>query len=511
MSIRLRLIVVAAAIVAVSLVISGLLTGVLVRQLELQNAQIRLDQDVTIYRTQILNRECASLQSAPSGACANLGTLRGIATAEDFTVRIDDLRGQLAGARLLLVASNGRVVYDSEGKLVNAVLPNPSAARARAITRDAVISEVDLVGGGTDYVAAAAPLSAARDPLGAAWIVLAQPRSSITQTATGQLVPLLLIAGGVSLAIALVLVLLVSRALVRPLTELAAAAEDIGRGNYARRVGIDGNDEIGITARAFNRMAAAVETSRQAQREFLANASHELKTPLTSLIGFSQALVDGSLPDEQSQRRAAQIVHEESERVLRMARELLDLARVESGHIALNPQPVDLLAMLRQEVDVLGRRAEEKSLRLRLEVPPDLPPGLADPERLHQVLDNLLDNAVKYAPRATSVLVSAFVAGDPGGQAVEVQVSNPVGDHRPDPERMFDRFYRADPSRSSAAGGVGLGLAISQELATAMKGRLWADFDRSGWLRLRLQLPRAAPPAGSDAGPAAARARRPAA
>src|SRR6185312_1721291 len=108
-----------------------------------------------------------------------------------------------------------------------------------------------------------------------------------------------------------------------------------------------------------------------------------------------------------------------------------------------------------------------------------------DPERLHQILDNLLDNAIKYAAEDSTVNAVARLSG----AAVETVVSNPVGLHRPDPDRMFDRFYRADPSRSAAAGGVGLGLAISRELAAAMKGRLWADFDEAGHLRMHLQLP----------------------
>ena len=121
------------------------------------------------------------------------------------------------------------------------------------------------------------------------------------------------------------------------------------------------------------------------------------------------------------------------------------------------------------------------------EVGPDLPPVSADPERLHQVLGNLLDNAVKYAAAGTPVRISA--AAD--SSHVELIISNATGDHRPDPERMFERFYRADASRSAAAGGVGLGLAISRELTAAMKGRLWADYEGDGTLRLRLQLPAA--------------------
>jgi len=270
-----------------------------------------------------------------------------------------------------------------------------------------------------------------------------------------------------------------------PLTQLGAAAEDIAAGNYSRRVSIKGPGEIGMVGAAFNRMGEAVERARKAQRDFLANVSHELKTPLTSLIGFSQALVDGSLLSDVERTRAATIVHEESERVLRMAQELLDLARVEAGSISMHITAVDLGGQLQQELEIVRPRAGSRRLSFNLSVPDDIPPVAADPERLHQILDNLLDNVVKYAPAGSTVNVAARLSGG----SVDTIVSNAAGQHRPDPDRMFDRFYRADPSRSAAAGGVGLGLSISRELAAAMKGRLWADFDDSGNLRMHLMLP----------------------
>jgi signal transduction histidine kinase len=130
----------------------------------------------------------------------------------------------------------------------------------------------------------------------------------------------------------------------------------------------------------------------------------------------------------------------------------------------------------------------------------DLSPVAADPERLHQVLGNLLDNAVKYAPAGTPVKISAGAHG----ASVETVVSNGCGPQRPDPEKMFERFYRADSSRSTGAGGVGLGLAISREMVTAMKGRLWADFDAEGRLNVHLLLPAAARPVITPPVPAAA-------
>jgi signal transduction histidine kinase len=330
-------------------------------------------------------------------------------------------------------------------------------------------------------------LTPARDPLIASYVLVARPLSTVTGAAASELVPRLLEAGGAALLVAMLLALLVSLSVTRPLRKLAAAAEDIAAGHYSRRVGIKGLDEIGTLGAAFDRMAEAVERARAIQREFLANVSHELKTPLTSLIGFSQALVDGSIKTDVERARAATVVHEESERVLRMAQELLDLARVEAGSISLHITAVDLGGHLQQQLAIVRPRADARQLALELDVPADIPPVAADPERLHQILDNLTDNAVKYAPSGSTVTATARVSGG----SVEAIVSNPAGPHPPDPDRMFERFYRADPSRSVAAGGVGLGLAISRELATAMAGRLWADVDAAGNLRVHLLLPAA--------------------
>jgi len=200
-------------------------------------------------------------------------------------------------------------------------------------------------------------------------------------------------------------------------------------------------------------------------------------------------LSDGSLSTPAARTRAAEIINEEAERVLRLSQELLDLARVEAGTMSMHITTVDLAAQLQQELEIVRPRAASRALTLASEVPTELPPVAADPERLHQVIGNLLDNAVKYAPDGTQVRIAATGAGS----TVELVIANATGDHRPDPERMFERFYRADWSRSAAAGGVGLGLAISRELVTAMKGRLWADYDGTGALRLRLQLPAAEP------------------
>jgi signal transduction histidine kinase len=454
----------------VSLLLSGVLTWVLVRNLEEQTTKDNLE------RTALYSALNVGQWSHGARTPLELASLLASNTNQ----------AALAGDRLIVLQRQStRVLFDSGdsggelpyGYLMPITIPNTQLAAGNAVI------------GSTNYVYGYA------HPAQSSYVVLVlRPQDVVSAQAESELLPNLLKAGGISLVIAILLALLVSRAMTRPLTELAAASEDIARGNYASRVEFTGGDEIGIVGQAFNRMAEAVERARQAQREFLANVSHELKTPLTSLIGFSQALVDGSLASPEEHHRAATIVHEESERMLRMAQELLDLARVEAGQVSITVQPVDLVAMLHQELDLVRKRAEERRLRLSLEVSPTVPPALADPERLHQILDNLLDNAVKYAPAGTQVVIGMLPMGS---DRLELHVSNPVGTQI-DPQRIFERFYRADPSRSSAAGGVGLGLAISQQLADRMSGRLWADFNREGWLRLRLELPSAGTGAALD-------------
>lgn len=444
------------------------------RDLEFQSAQAQLGRGVITVTAQVRHEEC--FNPLPRIARPATCPRPGLDTPSDFLDRLNGLIvPTLSGNRLLLLRADHVVVYDSQDSLLGHEISIAAGAPNRSSFE------------GRPYFVATQQIPPGQDPLHASYVVLAQPQTFAASAAAGELASRLLEAGGAALVVAMLLALLISQSLTTPLTQLASAAEDIAAGNYSRRVSIKGHDEIGMLGSAFNRMGDAVERARKVQRDFLANVSHELKTPLTSLIGFSQALVDGSLLNEMERTRAATIVHEESERVLRMAQELLDLARVEAGSISLHITAVDLGGQLEQELEMVRPRAVARRLSLKLNVPDDIPPVAADPERLHQILDNLLDNAVKYAPEGSTVNAVARLSGG----AVETVVSNPAGPHRPDPDRMFDRFYRADPSRSAAAGGVGLGLSISRELAAAMKGRLWADFDDSGNLRVHLTLPAA--------------------
>jgi signal transduction histidine kinase len=475
MSLRNRLLLAAAAIVGVSLLTSGILSLFLVRSLEFDNAQVDLDRKAIAAQREVVHAECATPPPQIAAACP-----RGqIATGTLFEQRVNGLVPGVADRLLLLTAQNV-VIYDTQNE--DAYGLQLQLARTRNLDQ-ATAFEGMIQLGGQPYIASGVSLGSRRNPLGANKLMLVQTTASVNALAVQSLLPPFVEGGLIALAVALAFGLIVSRAFARPLSELAAAAEDIAAGNYARRVANTSPDEIGVVARSFNRMAEAVERARAQQRDFLANVSHELKTPLTSLIGFSQALIDGSLEKPAERKRAAEIINEEAERVLRMAQELLDLARVESGQLPLHPTQVDIRSLLEQEIEIVKPRAVARGLEIHIQTLSEVRPVLADVERLHQVVANLLDNAVKYATPGDPVVVAV----ENGIQNVEIAVSNGVGANPPDVERIFDRFYRGDPSRTSA-GGVGLGLSISRELAAALGGRLWAELEGSR-LRLRLTLP----------------------
>jgi two-component system OmpR family sensor kinase len=467
----------------VSLTLSGALTGYLVQGLQYQDALDQTAKNALLLRQQVGQWDC---MRRSGGRC--------LTTEQELLDTVNTNRGllNLGNDRLILLGRSvprlglpPLVIYDSAGQLAQGTLV--------PLGRDTIVSGQHVREGpvpldGRSYLIGAAQAPVTAPHLG--WIVVARPQDDVAAQATQQLAGPILQSAAAGLVLAILVTALLSRAFTRPLGELRRAAEDIAGGNYARRVGSAGRDEIGVVGQAFNRMAEAVERSRHQQRTFLANVSHELKTPLTSLIGFSQALMDGSLQTDEEKARAATILNEEAQRVLRMSQELLDLARVESGQLALSPHPVDLGVQLQQEIEIVRKRAEARRLTLQLAMPVALPPVHADPDRLHQILENLLDNAVKYAPEGTTVWISAEHAM---GVRITTSIRNRVGVRPPDPERMFDRFYRGDPSRSSA-GGVGLGLAISRELAIAQNGDLRADLRADGSLSMELELPAAAPP-----------------
>jgi len=276
----------------------------------------------------------------------------------------------------------------------------------------------------------------------------------------------LLQAAGVGLLVAAAMAWLVSRTIANPLQHIARAAGAVARGDYDQRVPISGPPEVRAVAESFNRMSAAVQASQTAQRDFVANVSHDLKTPLTSIQGYSQAIMDGAAPDPV---QAARIIHEEAGRLNRLVVELTDLARLQDGGFSMRMAPLEISQIVAAVGQRLAIVAHKAGLTLTVEAAP-MPQVNGDGDRLAQVITNLISNAIKYTPRGGRVWVKTQVNN--GGVEVTVQDTG-IGIPPEDLPRIFERFYQVDRARGPRR-GTGLGLAIAHEIVQAHGGRLTA-------------------------------------
>jgi len=303
-------------------------------------------------------------------------------------------------------------------------------------------------------------------------ILLAEPRptatlQSVLSNFSSSLLPPLLQSLALGGIISFVLAFVISRSIAKPLRELARGAASVAKGAHDSQVLETGPREVRAVASAFNQMSSEVRRTQQSQREFLANVSHDLKTPLTSIQGYSQAIMDGATDDP---AYAARIIHDEAGRLNRMVVQLTDLARLQAGRLSMKMTGLDIAEM----VDVIGQRlavvAAKKQIALHVEAKP-LPTIAGDGDRLVQVLTNLISNAIKYTPPGGTVWVKTDLRN--GGVEIRVRDTG-MGIPTKDLPRVFDRFYQVDKSRGPQR-GTGLGLAITKEIVNAHGGSIDVD------------------------------------
>jgi two-component system OmpR family sensor kinase/two-component system sensor histidine kinase BaeS len=307
------------------------------------------------------------------------------------------------------------------------------------------------------------------------------PRTSALQTEfldrVNRAILLAALAAGV---VALVLGGLLVRQITAPLGELARVADRIAGGDLDARVEATGSDELARVGSAFNRMASSLSRQEQLRRNLMADIAHELRTPLSVIQGQVEALQDGVFsltPD------ALEPVHSNARLLSRLVDDLRTLAHAEAGRLKLNRQAVSLSELVPNLLNSLRSEAEAGDVTLEAEVPTDLRPVNADPQRLRQILLNLLSNALRHTPAGGTVRVQASMAG--GSSSAPPHILVTVRDTGPGiaPEELphiFDRFYRGDKSRSRESGGTGLGLSIAKQLVEAHGGRIWVESSGTG-------------------------------
>jgi signal transduction histidine kinase len=484
MSLSWRLVLSYGVIILITLVLAFGVLIIISRPLQNRLVQARLNSQV-----QLAKRQLNSL--------FDRGT-----TLEQIVMQLAN-RPRLGGndIQLLLVDLQGNVVFDVQDRLNGEYLALPERAG-------------DIVPSGSFRAPDGQPVNYAAAVVGPAgeaqaYAVIIAPRTPPIPRAISELGSGFLTTGVVALLISLLLSVLVARSISLPLKAIADATAAIAAGDYAHRVPEKGPREVKKVATSFNLMAGQVEASQQAMRDFVSNVSHELKTPLTSIQGFSQAILEGATPDRATTQQAARIIHEEAGRMSRLVEDLLDLARIDSGQVIMQKEALDLEQILLETVRRLLPQAIENNITLEKRWTA-LPNIVGDGDRLAQVFTNLVDNAIRHTPPGGQVVVGATIvqnlprprtarsrqllendtsARSERGDFVEVSISDTgAGIAADDLTRIFERFYQVDKSRSRGQ-GTGLGLAIIKEIVDAHSGHIRAESEGGEGTKFVVLLP----------------------
>ena len=357
--------------------------------------------------------------------------------------------------RLTLADADALVVYDGpDGRLGRKLSRDERAAAQEILVADQVVGQL---------VVSRPIQSAILGPLERAFVE--------------RLRWLLVIGGLLAGALGTLLGLALSRSLTAPLQRLATAARAVARRDFSQRMREEGSAEMAEVARAFNEMTAALASSEQQRQNLVADVAHELRTPLTVIQGNLRAIIDDVYPLEKAEISR---LYDETRLLGRLVDDLRELALADAGQLRLSLRPTDAGAVMAAVVESLSLVAKTRDIALDTRVPDDLALVQADPDRLAQVLGNLLVNALRHTPSDGRIAVTARQAD----HSVQISVADTGEGIAPqDLARVFDRFWRADPARahSDQAGDQastrrsGLGLSVAQSLVQAQGGRIWAE------------------------------------
>ncbi len=305
-------------------------------------------------------------------------------------------------------------------------------------------------------ITVAMPLTNGVESVGAVFI---HKRLELFNTGFIPLFQELWLAAMVASLLGLVLTGYTAMRITRPLRELAHAAKCLGQGDMTVKVRVYADDEIGEVSRAFNSMVDELKSIEEQRKGFVANVSHELRSPITSIAGYLQGMLDGTIPP-QDQRRYMQVVYDETQRLTRLIRDLLDLSRIESGNIPMNPTNFNINELLRRVLIKYEGRIEEKNMEVEADFAREPCQVRADVDRIEQVVSNLVDNAIKFCGPYGKLTLKTWE--EKGGCFVSV-IDDGAGIDEKDLPHVFDRFYTVDKAHTSGK-GTGLGLSIVRQI-----------------------------------------------
>jgi signal transduction histidine kinase len=394
--------------------------------------------------------------------------------------------GQITGERVILADEEGQIVADSAGELVGQPVDQGwDTPAAQIIYHGTEVGILYTYFPGWDVDPEQVFLDSTRDrpppPQGP------EPESMVFLASVNRVLLIVAVVAGLG---AMLLILGLSRRILAPVEALTAAVRRMEAGDLSQRVDITSRDEIGELARAFNAMADGLARLEELRRNMVTDVAHELRTPLSNIRGYLEALQDGVVEPE---RRIIDSLHEEAMLLNHLVDDLQELSLAEAGQLRLERQPVALADIVDRAVKAIRLRAGAERITLQVDLPEDLLVDV-DPQRIGQVLRNLLENALTHTPPGGEIAVAAHDAcPEPGrrdDQWIEVGVRDTgSGIAAGDLPYVFERFYRADKSRSRATGGAGLGLAIARQLVEAHGGRIWVESTEGEGCTFTLTLP----------------------
>lgn len=415
---------------------------------------------------------------------ARVGAQASAATARNRNIVTNAVRRslQLSGASVVTITTDGTVVDGfglTRATATAPILQLPRGLQTSDLDHAALAAGREQSGQRGQLVFVAHPLTPV--PTGTPVLVLTQ---QVQRTVAKRAGVFFIVAACLATLVAALIAFFLARRLTRPISAMQDAARRIAGGDLTARVDLSGHpdDELADLARALNGMASELENARGLERGFILSVSHDLRTPLTSIRGYAEAIADGAVQGDDALHRSAEIISSEARRLERLVADLLDLARLDAHQFSLTPRPIDAADVVEAAALAFVPAADDLGIALDVDAPQPLPAD-ADPERLGRIVANLVENALKYAVARIEVHVARA-----GADVVLQVVDDGPGITSADLPHVFERLYtsRTIPGRKV---GTGLGLAIVRELSAAMNGTATVETGDTGGTRFVVRLP----------------------
>ncbi len=410
------------------------------------------------FRSFLLDQNRPSIVTTLSGYYQKNGSWQGISNVELAPQPPPD-RTQLNHGPFTLVDTTSHIVLAGEGYQVGGMVPATELANGVPIQTDGKTVGTLLISR-------------------SAYRVSAQGSNFLNRINLQ-----ILLSGLIAMLLASLLAVIFSRNITRPILELTAATQVVSEGKLAHEVPVRSRDEIGQLAASFNRMSADLSRSLNARRQMTADIAHELRTPISIILGHAEAVHDKVLPPS---IETFEIIREETERLEHLVDDLRILSMADAGELKLTLRPYSPQKLLHDAQKIYSHQARQKKISIQTKAATDLPEIEIDPERMREVFSNIIENALRYTPQNGHITLSAQLAGDVIRMSVRDSGPGVAADEL---DRIFERFYRTEASRARDKGGSGLGFAIAKSIVEKHNGRIWAESKSGEGLTIVIELP----------------------